>query len=218
MRRYVYADEAGCFSFRRDDKSSKYFIICTVRIDDPSFGGQLLDLRRELIWKGANLSDYFHCSEDKQAVRDEVFALICRSNALIGATILEKSKAQPQIKVTKERFYKHAWYFHLSGVAPKIAAKGDEVLFTTASVGTRKEQAAFSAAVRDVVSQRMFNAADVRTHFCQSAADPCLQLADYCTWAIQRKWERGDGRSYDVIRHLIHHEFETWKHGTTHYY
>jgi hypothetical protein len=27
-------------------------------------------------------------------------------------------------------------------------------------------------------------------------SDPCLQVADYCTWAIQRKWERGDERSH----------------------
>src|SRR5437667_565078 len=92
MRRFVYADEAGCFSFRRDAKSSKYFIICTVRIDDPSFGGQLLDLRGELIWKGADLSDYFHCSEDKQPVRDEVFALArppytSQADAVFGARV-----------------------------------------------------------------------------------------------------------------------------------
>jgi hypothetical protein len=32
-----------------------------------------------------------------------------------------------------------------------------------------------------------------------NASDPCLWAADYCTWAIQRKWERRDERAYELI-------------------
>jgi hypothetical protein len=39
-------------------------------------------------------------------------------------------------------------------------------------------------------------------------SDPCLQVTDYCCWAIQRKWERKDDRSFDLIRHFIAKEQE----------
>jgi hypothetical protein len=36
-----------------------------------------------------------------------------------------------------------------------------------------------------------------------SASDMNLQVADYMSWAIQRKWEKGDDRSYVLIEKAI---------------
>lgn len=215
--KYVYADEAGDFQFERKFNVSKYYIICTITLEDPTYGHQLLDLRRHLIWNNIPVGDYFHASEDKQQVRDEVFNLISKAPISIAATILEKSKAQPQVRSNEATFYKHGWYFHLSGIAPKIARIGDEILFTTASIGTKKAQATFTSAVNDVVRQRAYRAF-CKTHFCPSMADPCLQIVDYCTWAIQRKWERGDDRSYKLIQQFIVRERDMWADGQIHYY
>ena len=95
----------------------------------------------------------------------------------------------------------------------------DQLMVTTASIGVKKGQADFSNAVLDVLKQtQKIDAGSWRTTFCSSASDPCLQVADYCTWALQRKWERGDTRSYDLIKHKIKYEYELWEHGKTHYY
>ena len=53
-----------------------------------------------------------------------------------------------------------------------------------------------------------------------SHADPCLQVADYCAWAIQRRWESGkqDIRSYDLIKDRITYEYDLFEKGTDHYY
>lgn len=39
-------------------------------------------------------------------------------------------------------------------------------------------------------------------------SEPCLVVADYCTWAIQRRWERNDGRSHALIATKISSEVE----------
>ncbi len=88
---------------------------------------------------------------------------------------------------------------------------------TTASVGTHKGQRHFTAAVNDVV-QQIVRGKRYRTNFCRAIADPCLQAADYCTWAIQKKWETGNVQSYDLIKDKINHESDMWSHGSTHYY
>ncbi|HEV3094413.1 MAG TPA: hypothetical protein VGY30_07850 [Solirubrobacteraceae bacterium] len=31
----------------------------------------------------------------------------------------------------------------------------------------------------------------------------CLVIADYCTWAIQRRWERDDRRSHQLLADKI---------------
>lgn len=217
MRRFVYADECGDFAFTRRN-ASRYYVICTVSMVDPSVGDQLLRLKRDLIFEGLSVGDYFHCSEDSQAVRDRVFDLIRRMDLRIGATIFEKSKAQPQVRSTNDRFYKYGWHYHLQYSHRKLGIrKDDELLITAASIATKKSQAVFTSAVNDVVQQHL-SGVRWKSHFCLASADPCLQIADYCAWAIQRKWERADDRSYQIVQHLICHEYDSWRSGQTHYY
>jgi len=219
QRVYVFGDESGNFHFVKKPHASRYFIICTVSMRQCDIGARLLDLRRELVWRKFPVGDAFHASEDKQQVRDEVFAVMRASDFQVQATILEKSKAQPQVRVSEERFYHYGWYYHLRFVIPKIIGKTTEALFTTAKVKTHKKQAAFTHAVNDSIQQTLPRE-QWATHFCYSAQDPCLQIVDYCAWAIQRKWESGgkDARYYGMIQAKINHEVDSWSRGTTHYY
>ncbi len=216
-RLFIFADEAGCFNFSNHPSASRYFIVCTIACDSCAIGTELLDLRRQLIWEKAPVREFFHASSDKQAIRDRVFQVLQGQNFSIQATILEKAKAQPKTRPTKNRFYKYGWYLHFKFVAPKITHIATELQITTASVGTHKGQAAFTSAVNDVVQQVIHGKTWV-TNFCRSAADPCLQAVDYCTWAIQRKWESGDDRSYDLIKSKLIHEVDSWAHGKKLYY
>jgi Protein of unknown function (DUF3800) len=217
-RRFLFSDEAGDFAFKRGGNASKYFILCTVTLESCDVGEVLHRLRRQLAWeKMPLLEDGFHASHDRQAVRDRVFEAIRNENFRVDAIVLEKSKAQPHIRASNETFYKYAWWYHFKHIGPQIAYRARELHITTASVGTKKGQAMFTAAVNDVVQQVLRGVTWVTT-FTQSATDPCLQLADYCTWAIQRKWERDDTRSYALIQGRIASEFNLWRRGTVHYY
>jgi hypothetical protein len=150
-------------------------------------------------------------------VRDRVFTTLQQHDFSIAATIMEKSKALPRVRLTSHRFYQYGWFYHFRYAAPKIIKGATELQITTASVGTAKEQGLFSFAVNDVV-QQVARGTVHRTNFCRAIADPCVQAADYCTWAIQKRWERGDVRSYDLIKDRIVHEVDMWSHGTTHFY
>ncbi len=216
-RLYLYADEAGDFTFKRNGRASKYLILCTVSMTDCSIGHELLELRRQLAWDRKPVSDYFHCSTDKQEVRDEVFKLICGHDFKVYATIMEKSKAQAQVRSSEDRFYQYGWLYHLRYSGRLYRGSHSEIHITAATIGTKKKRITFEDSVRDVCQQTMTNK-QWRTSFWPSQADPCLQLADYCTWAIQRKWETGCARSYDLIKDRVAYEFDLWKAGTTHYY
>jgi hypothetical protein len=43
-------------------------------------------------------------------------------------------------------------------------------------------------------------------------------VADYCCWALSRKWEKGDDRSYALIQDKIRSEFDVFRSGRTFYY
>lgn len=215
--RYVFADEAGNFDFSTKVGASRHFILTTIAVDDPSLGDALLLLRRDMAWRGVNANRGLHATEDPQAVRDEVFALLGAAPLRIDATILEKRKAQPHITASEARFYQMAWYLHFKFVAPQIVAAGDRLLVTAASLGTRKKEAIFYNAVGRVVAQ-VSPTTTYRVAAWPAATDPCLQIADYCTWAIQRKWESGDTRSHVLVAPKIQSEYDVWHVGTTYYY
>jgi len=217
--KFVFADEAGCFTFNRNQNVSKYFILCTVVMDNCDVATQLLNLRRRLAWEGFELGEYFHATTDKQAVRDEVYKVIVSAPFTIQATIMEKSKAQLHVRETKPRFYQYGYFYHFKFGATKQLDSSSEALVTTASLGTRKEQIAFEDAVADVMRQTK-RVKEWRADFMPCHADPCLQVADYCAWAIQRKWESGkkDLRSFDLIKDRITYEFDLWEKGTEHQY
>jgi Protein of unknown function (DUF3800) len=218
-RLFIFSDEAGNFNFSRRPGASKYYIVCTIACTScNALSSDLLELRRELIWRNAPLGEYFHACKDKQVVRDRVFELLQKHEFAVQATIMEKSKAYPHVRRTDHMFYQYAWYYHFSHVAPKIIKGATELHITTASIGTLRGQGVFSTAVNNVVQQVLRSNRNHRTNFCRSIADPCLQAADYCTWAIQRKWEGQDERSYTLIKDRISHEVDMWSHGDVHQY
>jgi hypothetical protein len=45
-----------------------------------------------------------------------------------------------------------------------------------------------------------------------------LQVADYCNWAVFRKWERGDLRSYAVVSQAVLSETDVYHGDETAYY
>lgn len=216
---YVFADEAGCLEFSRKSNVSRYFLLCTVTLNDCQVGNDLMSLRRQLAYEGYELGEYFHASADKQVVRDKVFETICSHDFRIDATLLEKSKAITSVRSSRARFYQYGWYYHFKFVAPRIIASDTEMLTTAASLGTRKECVSFYNAVEDVMGQTC-HGVKWKTSVFPAATDPCLQVADYCAWAIQRKWESGgsDVRSYDLIKDHIATEYDLWASGTVHYY
>lgn len=70
----------------------------------------------------------------------------------------------------------------------------------------RKRQAvekAFKTFMRQELGERPFS---VLHH--SSSAHSGLQAADYCTWAVYRKWQAGDRRSYTLIAPFIRTEFD----------
>lgn len=213
---YVFADEAGNFDFSRGRGASRYFTLVTVTLKTCEIGNRLLALRRDLGWRGIHLNSVFHATEDPQSVRDEVFELIGSADFRIDATLLEKSKAQPHL-CDDESIYKMAWYLHLKHVAPQVVGHSDRLFVVAAGIGTKRKRGRFYDAVYDVVSQ-VARCRSYRVAFWPASNEPCLQVADYCTWAIQRKWERGDTRSYDLISDKIATEFDVWSAGQTHYY
>ncbi len=165
------------------------------------------------------MGDFFHASTDRQAVRDRVFEALKNEEFNIQATIMEKSKAQPHTRTTEELFYKYGWFYHFQYSSSKYLPHLTELQSTIATIGTKKKRVLFEDAVRSVVKQTQTKQ-KVKTHFWSCQSDPCLWTADYCTWAIQKKYEssKKELRPFNSIVDKINYEYDLWAHGTKHLY
>ena len=208
MRTHIYADESGNFDFTNGPGASRYFILASVAVTGHAAETALLELRRELAWAGEPLPAGFHATNDKQRVRDRVFAIIARHNFRVDATILEKRKANPSRR-TPSRLYGLAWHYHLSGVLSALA-NPDEIHIVAADTNASDLRSEFHDTVKALASADA-PAVALRSTMWPAATSPMLQIADYCAWAIQRKWERSDTRSYHLIQNRIASELDAFQ-------
>jgi hypothetical protein len=214
----LFSDETGNFDFSRRPGASRFFGVGTLEVTDQVMKGlqsDLADLRMNLLSKGLHLNHTFHASTDKQRVRDQVFEVLAQHDFKFDATMLEKAKAQPQLRKTDARFYQYAWFYHLKNRAPSLRTKSVTVI--TADLGTKNQRRKFKSAVENVVTQCM-PTSTIPVAFWPSTSELCLQAADYCLWAISRQFERSDGRALAQIEKNLRSQYDLFSSGKTLYY
>lgn len=221
IRWYLFSDESGDLQCRPDNRVSKYFAVGTLLVNEAQLGNlrsELLTLRDNLAWRSHGLDSCFHATTDTQNVRDEVVDVLRNLSYRFDITLLEKRKAQPQLRPDEQTLFKYAWYFHLKHIAPKVFQPNDEVLIVAAQLGTRKIRNAFRVAIEDVMKQCLQYRVKRTLAFWRDESDVALQAVDYLTWAVTRYYERQDRRSYNLIKHKISTEFDLLKTSKIHYY
>ncbi len=215
---YIFLDEGGNLDF--SPTGTKYFTLTTITTSRPfTLYEPLSNLRYDLIELGLNI-EYFHASENKQAVRDKVFAGIRRrlADLRIDSLIVEKSKTGPALQA-QDQFYPRMLGYLLKYLFDSGALKQhDEVVVMTDSLPMAQKRRVIEKEVKTILAKML--PADTPFRLLHHASRACLylQIADYCNWAIYRKWEAGDRRSYDLISQAIRSEFEIFRTGTMHYY
>jgi len=175
---------------------------------------ELNELKYDLWEKGQEL-ECFHASPDKQFVRNHVFGVIGKhlSTLRADAIVVDKPKVYQPLQDDRGRFYKKILDILLSYVLNGHSWRGAQdvviVLAKIDSVPHRKELE------RGVRSSLQSTATKLKCKYkiqhAYSKSEINLQIVDYICWAISRKWERGDTRSYDLIKAGIKSEFNVFE-------
>ena len=215
---HVHLDESGNFTFKTT--GSRYYVFTAAWTYEPAaLAGDLTALRFGLLKQGHDLNR-FHASADKQVNRDAVVHALARHGGWhFAAVVIEKAKVYPDLRAP-HRFYPQfassvLKYVFRRHVAP---GTGTALVFTdTLPVHERRE--AVEKAIKSACRQVLPKATRFEAYHHPSASNPWLQVADYCSWAIFRKWEHGDPRTYDLLGHrLAEPELDALKHGKALHY
>lgn len=215
---YIYVDEAGNFDF--SPKGSRYFsMTCLVTRRPFDWQPPLLDLKYDCIEGGLAL-EYFHASEDRQAVRDLFFAKItpCLPHFDVYCVVISKNRANPVIR-EPERLFPMMFQWLMKYALPR-AMKEDtsQVVIVTDTIPVQRKRRAVEKAVKVGIKPYLPVTVEHRLLHHQSRSDLNLQVVDYVNWAVFRKWESGDFRSYALIASAIRGEADLFARGDCAYY
>ncbi|MFA6135214.1 MAG: DUF3800 domain-containing protein [Phycisphaerae bacterium] len=215
---YVFLDEGGNLDF--SPAGTKYFVLSSLTKERPFHAGkELIELKYDLVELGTNL-EYFHAAEDRQAVRNAVFAIIARhlEGVRVDSLIVEKRKTGPALQPVEYFYPRMLGYLLRHVLGQHNLGDFQEVIVFTDRVPVNKHREAVEKAVKVTLARELPAETRFRVHHHESKSNLDLQIADYCNWAIYRKWNSGDDRSYMIIHPVIRSEFEIFKGGIRFYY
>jgi hypothetical protein len=226
---FIFLDESGNLDF--SPKGTRYWSLTAFCTFQPRGGkGAFFDLLYTLADEGKG-QECFHASEDKQDVRDRVFALIngLQDSHEIHSVIAEKQKTNPVLyrraaKSGKNKTGKDESRFY--GIVCKSLLKyafqcprfssAKKIVVILSSIFTKEKHDFIRGTL--IAELKSLTKASFHIYFHQTKSEFNCQIADYCGWAIWRKWESQDRRSYDLISNKIRNEFEIFAKGTKLYY
>jgi hypothetical protein len=215
---HIHLDESGDFNFTPG--GSRFYVFAAAWTYNPApLATRLTALRFSLLKAGHDIKA-FHATEDKQANRNEVVKALAEHDGWsFAAVVIEKAKVYPRL-YAPHHFYpefassvlKYIFHRHVEQETTNVLVFTD-----TLPVAAKRE-----AAVK-TIKTTCRHELDPRIRFDSNhhpaAANCWIQIADYCSWAVFKKWEFGDTRTYEQIRRrLIAPELDALRVGTIRHY
>jgi len=223
---FIFIDESGNFDF--SSKGTKYFILSAVSTLNPLGKERLEEIKYDLMKNGTNL-EYFHATEDKQVVRNQVYGFIeSLENIEIDSVIVQKNKTNPSLYISEKKkkskkgatLYTIALRTLLQYIFRRYnnSAKVDRVAIVLSSIFDVSKRELIKKTIKIYLKQIFSN--PFYLYFHQNRSDKNTQIADYCCWAIYKKWTDGEIRPYNAVNkgNKIKSEFDIFKTGKTVYY
>jgi Protein of unknown function (DUF3800) len=215
---YIFLDEAGNLDFSAN--GTRWFVLTSVSMRRPFTATGALDAyKHDCLEYGLN-TEYFHCADDNNHVRGRVFDIITQSigDFRIDSLVVEKPKTGPAMQADT-RFYPEMLGYLLKYVVPKeIAAGATEVIVITDLIPVNKKRRAVEKGVQKALATMLPEGMRYRILHHSSRSHFGLQVADYCCWAVYRKWQSGEAAYHERIAGGMRSEFEIFKSGKVLYY
>ncbi len=195
---HIHLDESGNFTF--SPKGSKYYVFATAWTYDPEpMARDLTNLRFSLIKNGHDVQA-FHATYDKQANRNAVVAILGNHTTWhFAAIVVEKAKVNPAIREP------HHFYPQFASMVLRFIFRGrllpgtSKVIIFTDTLPVAEHRSAVEKAIKKACRADLGNAVPFESFHHKKESNAWIQVADYCSWAVFRKWEGGDPRTYSQL-------------------
>lgn len=226
---YIFVDEAGDMDFSA--KGSKHYMFNFLVKRRPfNLHEYIANYRYSLLERnldplnGTRLDiEAFHAHNDNKYIKEELFNIISTFDAdsvKAYSYILEKPKVDPGKRKEKEHFYIDNLSFSIQRLLDKIGIDKNFVIITD-RLPVQKNKAKQVGALKKGIKEYLKNNGlkiryDIFHHCSPSSAN--LQIVDYISWAIYRKYEHVQDNYYEKIkRYILDEEVMTKDREINHY-
>lgn len=197
---HIHLDESGNFVFT--PKGTKYYIFTAAWTYDPApLAEQLRALRYSLIkdGHGEKLSGFHACDDPNPRRERVVSALRSHSGWNFASIVIEKRRVNPNLYKPEDFYPKFLSYVLNFVLRGRVKPNTSQVLIYTDTLPFTSSQAkVVETTIKSSCRKELKVPFQVLHH--GSDGNYWIQIADYCSWSVCRKWEHSDTRFYDQIR------------------
>lgn len=158
MAVYLFFDESGNLDF--SPNGSRHFCFGVLTLRDPGpLTSALTRLRYSLLGEGLEL-ELFHAAEDRQAVRDRVFATLGEVGGFeLDLLVADKRQIHPALRDPFE-FYCHHGYAVMEAALTRVRHLDETIVVITDTLPIQRDRKAlakaFRMAIRRLLGDRRF--------------------------------------------------------------
>ena len=225
---YIFVDEAGDMDF--SPKGSKHYMFTFLVKERPFKLHEAITnyrynlLERNLKHDGRRLDiEAFHASNDNRHIKTELFEIISSfstNDVKVYSYILEKPKVHPEKRSEKDDFYIANLRYAIERLLDKLSLERNIIIITDRlplAKNKKTKVKALKKGIKDYLDRHVLNYRHEIYHHC-SASSANLQIVDYISWAIFRKYESLDDHFYEKIKqYLLDEEVMTRERRKNHY-
>lgn len=204
---HVHIDESGDLSF--SPRGSRYYVFAVVWTYDPlPLALSLQQLRVTMLkegWKEGSKLEKFHGSDDNYQTRERVIrAMLKFSNWKFSAAVVQKNKVHP-----KECESLGSFYSRFATVPLRLLFRGpvmnqaDNLLIYTDRFPQQCHRQRTEKAIKKACRKELAKELPFHIYHHASSSNSWLQVADYCAYAVARKWEHDDLTYYNQFRNRL---------------
>lgn len=197
---YLFMDESGNLDFGKN--GSPYFYMTCLVVRRPfSLEMPLTSLRYDFIEDG-NPIEAFHACDDKPEVRYKVLKHIGReSHDLATYTICIKKHELPTEMQTADMLYSKAFEWITEQVYQReVTIETELVIVITDDLPKMRRHTQVVKHLKEFMKRRFqLEGIPYMLLHHKSCSSAYLQIADYLSWALQRKMSRGQRWAMDMV-------------------
>lgn len=208
---YLFLDESGNLDFSAS--GTRYFVLTCVSMTRPFQTSPPMESYKYDCLEWGLEQERFHCAEDNRHVRNRLFDIIAGNlNGLrIDGLIVDKRRTGLELR-DDQRFYPHMLGYLLRYVVGQMSRQSvEDIIIVTDTIPLQRKRQAILRAIKVTLAGLLPLRPKYRVLHHDSRSHYGLQVADYCCWAIFRKYERGDIDAFRRIQAAVSSEFDLFR-------
>ncbi|MEN9582051.1 MAG: hypothetical protein RL641_5 [Candidatus Parcubacteria bacterium] len=200
---FILMDESGDLGFSFEKGSSKFFIVTVIFADSKRRLEKIAKKTHGTLRKKYKHVGVLHAYAEMPVTRQRLLKAVGETDANILAIILNKKKVYTKLKDEKAVLYNYVTNILLDRLFTKKPVPLDHEVHMIAA--QRETNRFLNQNFKEYLANQASNThkTKIKVEIATPSQEKSLQVADFVSWAIFRKYEYGDDSYYNLIKERI---------------